>query len=333
MSNLAVVNFAVGGTLSISGKTTLAETILSSSTASFQGLSTTTLNTTGASTFTSLPTSTQTPTQDSQLTTKVYVDTADTTLNTRITDTDSAQRTYIDTQDTALGKRITDNNTSVRTYIDASYNELNTRVTGNDTDVRTYIDNSYNELKNIVSTKDTAVRTYVDASYNELNTRVTDTDSTQKTYIDNQISDIKVKPIFYVFQNSTTTQSVPNNAMTKVRYFENVYNVFGRYSNGEYLFRPASYPGYYQLNATVCLPNITSGYIAIFKDGVEYSRGTSFSSTSTSPDTTLSISTVMYLKGGALDYNEADVRVICSPSVVISGSQSKTFFTGHFIQA
>jgi hypothetical protein len=67
---------------------------------------------------------------------------------------------------------------------------------------------------------------------------------------------------------------------------------------------------------------------------VEYSRGTSFSSTSTSPNTTLSISTVMYFNG-SLDgqlANEADVRVICSPSVVISGSQSKTFFTGHFIQ-
>jgi hypothetical protein len=86
--------------------------------------------------------------------------------------------------------------------------------------------------------------------------------------------------------------------MTKVRYFENVYNVFGRYTNSEYLFRPAAYPGYYQLNATVCLPNITSGYIAIFKDGLEYSRGTSFSSTLTSSDTTLSISTVMNFKVG-----------------------------------
>jgi hypothetical protein len=139
-SNLAVVNFSVGGTLTVSGKITLAETILSSSTASFQGLSTTSLDTTGASTFTSLPTSTQTPTLDSQLTTKVYVDTADTTLDTRITDTDSAQRTYIDTQDTALGKRITDDDTSVRTYIDASYNELNTRVTNTDSTQKTYID-------------------------------------------------------------------------------------------------------------------------------------------------------------------------------------------------
>ncbi len=168
MSNLAVVNFSVGGTLTVSGKITLAETVLSSSTASFQGLSTTSLTTTGTSTFNgSLPTSTKTPTLDSQLTTKIYVDTADTTLNTRIMD------------------------------------------------------------------NDTSVRTYIDASYNELNTRITKTDADQKTYIDNQISDIKVKPIFYVFQSVTSTQSVPNNAMTKVRYFENVYNVFGRYTNSE----------------------------------------------------------------------------------------------------
>jgi hypothetical protein len=128
MSNLAIINFTVGGTLTVSGKTTLAQPVLSSSSASFQGVSTSSLTVTGASTFNgSLPTSTQTPTLDAQFTTKVYVDTVDTTLDTRITDTDSAQRTYIDTQDTALGKRITDNDTDVRFYIDASYNELNTK--------------------------------------------------------------------------------------------------------------------------------------------------------------------------------------------------------------
>jgi hypothetical protein len=302
-SNLAVINFTVGGTLTVSGKITLSETVLSSSSVDVQGLSTTSLDVTGTSTFDgSLPTSSKTPTLDSQLTTKIYVDTADSVVNKRITDTDANQRIYIDGSLNTLNTRITDTDSAQKIYIDASYNTLNTRITNTDADQKTYID-----------TQDTA-----------LGERITD----QRTYIDNQ----KLKPIFYVFQSSTSTQSVPNNAMTKVRYFENVYNVFGRYSNSEYLFRPASYAGYYQLNATVCLPNITSGYIAIFKDGVEYSRGTSFSSTSTSPDTTLSISTVIYLKGGALDYNEADVRVICTPSVVISGSQSKTFFTGFFIQ-
>jgi hypothetical protein len=286
-SNLAVINFAVGGKLVVSGKTTLAETVLSSSSMDIQGLTTTSLNTTVTSTFTSLPISSQTPILDNQLTTKVYVNTVDGVVNKRITDTDADQRIYIDASYNALNKRITDTDALQKKYIDDADGVLNDRITKTDTD--------------------------------------------QKTFIDKQISDIKVKPIFYVFQSVTSTQSVPNNAMTKIRYFENVYNVFSRYTNSEYLFQPAAYPGYYQLNATVCLPNITSGYIAIFKDGVEYSRGTSFLSTSTSPDTTLSISTVMCLKDGALDYNEADVRVICSPSVVI-GSQSKIFFTGSFIQ-
>jgi hypothetical protein len=240
-SNLAVINFAVGGKLVVSGKTTLAETVLSSSSMDIQGLTTTSLNTTVTSTFTSLPISSQTPILDNQLTTKVYVNTADGVVNKRITDTDADQRIYIDASYNALNKRITDTDALQKTYIDDADGVLNDRITKTDTD--------------------------------------------QKTFIDKQISDIKVKPIFYVFQSVKSTQSVPNNAMTKAPYFENVYNVFGRYSNSEYLFRPASYAGYYQLNATVCLPNIRSGYIAIFKDGVEYSRGTFFSSTLTSRDT------------------------------------------------
>jgi hypothetical protein len=309
-SNLAVIDFAVGGTLTVSGKTTLAETVLSSSSASFQGLSTTSLNTTGTSTFTSLPTSTQTPTLDAQFTTKVYVDTADGVVNKRITDTDSAQRTYIDTQDTALGKRITDNDTDVRFYIDASYNELN----------------------NMVSTKDTAVRTYIDASYNELNTRVTDTDSTQKTYIDNQISGIKVKPLFFVHQTANMTQRAPDNTMTKIIYATAKHNVLNKFLLGENLFGASTYGGFYQINASVCLPNITSGYIAIFLSGVEYARGSSFSSSTTSADTTLTVSTLLYMDGLNTGGQGCDCRVICSPSVVISGGQSKTFFTGHFVQ-
>jgi hypothetical protein len=269
---------------------------------------------------------------DSELTTKVYVDTVDTTLDTRITDTDSAQRTYIDTQDTALGKRITDNDTDVRFYIDASYNELNNIVSTKDTAVRTYIDASYNELNTRVSTKDTAVRTYIDASYNELNTRVTDTDSTQKTYIDNQISGIKVKPLFFVHQTANMTQRAPDNTMTKIIYANAKHNVLNKFLLGENLFGASTYGGFYQINASVCLPNITSGYIAIFLSGVEYARGSSFSSSTTSADTTLTVSTLLCMYGLNTGGQGCDCRVICSPSVVISGGQSKTFFTGHFVQ-
>jgi hypothetical protein len=193
-SNLSVVNFAVGGGLTVSGKMTLAETLLSSSTASFQGLSTTSLTTTGTSTFDgSLPTSTQTPTLDSELTTKIYVDTADTTLNTRITNTDADQRTYIDGSYNELNTRITDTDADQRTYIDGSYNELNTRITNTDADQRTYIDGSYNTLNTRITDTDADQRTYIDGSYNTLNTRITDTDADQKTYIDGSYNTLNTR--------------------------------------------------------------------------------------------------------------------------------------------
>jgi hypothetical protein len=125
----------VGGTLVVSGETTMAETVLSSSSASFQGLSTTSLNTTGTSTFTSLPTSSQTPTLDNQLTTKIYVDT-----------TDSDQKKYIDKQDTALDTRITDTDSVQKTYIDDADTVLDNRITSVDNSRKTYVDDADNVL-------------------------------------------------------------------------------------------------------------------------------------------------------------------------------------------
>jgi hypothetical protein len=127
-SNLAVINFSVGGTLTVSGKITLAETVLSSSSVDIQGITTTSLNTTGTSTFTKLPTSSQTPTLDNQLTTKVYVDTADGVVNKRITDTVSAQKKYIDDADTVLDNRITTVDNSRKTYIDNGDKALDTKI-------------------------------------------------------------------------------------------------------------------------------------------------------------------------------------------------------------
>jgi hypothetical protein len=148
----------VGGTLTVSGKITLGETVLSSSSMDIQGLTTTSLNVTGNSTFTKLPTSTQTPTLDSQLTTKIYVDTADGIVNKRITDTDSDQKLYIDGSYNALNERITNTDSAQKTYIDASYNTLNTRITDTDADQKTYIDTQDTALGERI----TAQRTYID---------------------------------------------------------------------------------------------------------------------------------------------------------------------------
>jgi hypothetical protein len=170
-SNLAVVNFTVGGTLVVSGKITLAETVLTSSsmdiqglttttinitgkttlkdtltststgsfqglstttlnatsTGSFQGLSTTNLNATGLSTFnSSLPTSTLKPTLDNDFTTKIYVDTAD-----------STNKTYIDTNVSPINKFLfsglknsTEDPTITPTNISVGYNTTSGLTTG-----------------------------------------------------------------------------------------------------------------------------------------------------------------------------------------------------------
>ena len=181
-ANIAVINFTCGGTLAVSGRTTLGDQLLSTSAASFQGIATTSLAVSGASTFNgSLPTSTQTPTSDTQLTTKVYVDTKISTLNTSLL-------SYVDESygvlDNQVQGYIRDTDLARKLYMDASYGVLNTRVTDTDAAQRLYVDASYGVLNKRVTDTDAAQRLYVDASYGVLNTRVTDTDAAQRLYVD-----------------------------------------------------------------------------------------------------------------------------------------------------
>jgi hypothetical protein len=314
-SNLAVINFAVGGTLVVSGKTTLAETVLSSSSVDIQGLTTTSLNTTGTSTFTSLPTSSQTPTLDSQLTTKIYVDTADGVVNKRITDTDADQRIYIDGSYNALNKRITDTDSAQKTYIDASYNALDTSLT-NKISSQYAQENTWSEVQLFSKLP------YVGANL----TPTRGVDLTPRSYVDSSIRETQQKPVFYVFLSPS--QTIANNTLSRIFFRNKVFNLFDKYDiNTDFVFTPSLvYSGYYNLSTTVSFPNITSGYIAIYKNGVEYSRSNSITS---STPVSLSVSTIMYFKSNT---DNADVRLICSPSNTLVSGQSNSFFTGSFIQ-
>jgi hypothetical protein len=314
-SNLAVINFAVGGTLVVSGKTTLAETVLSSSSVDIQGLTTTSLNTTGTSTFTSLPTSSQTPTLDSQLTTKIYVDTADGVVNKRITDTDADQRIYIDGSYNALNKRITDTDSAQKTYIDASYNALDTSLTNKISSQYTQ-ENTWSEVQLFSKLP------YVGANL----TPTRGVDLTPRSYVDSSIRETQQKPVFYVFLSPS--QTIANNTLSRIFFRNKVFNLFDKYDiNTDFVFTPSLvYSGYYNLSTTVSFPNITSGYIAIYKNGVEYSRSNSITS---STPVSLSVSTIMYFKSNT---DNADVRLICSPSNTLVSGQSNSFFTGSFIQ-
>jgi hypothetical protein len=230
----------------VSGTVTLASVLNSSSNMDIQGLKTSTLEVTGTSIFNNnLPTCDKVPSSNTQLTNKLYVDGA-------ISTTDSARKLYIDTADGVLDTRITDTDADQRLYIDTADGVLDTRITDTDADQRLYIDTADDDLKDTISSTSTA----------------------QKIYIDEEVEKVRVKPnpLCYVHQTSNNTQTVPNNAISIVGFSTTLYNSFQRYDFGEDQFRPTSYAGFYQLNTSVCLPNINSGYIAFYKNGQEYSR-------------------------------------------------------------
>jgi hypothetical protein len=72
-SNLAVINFTVGGTSVVTGSVSLSESLKSSSSAQFQSLST--IN---------LPTCNEVPTENNQLTNKLFIDNEIKVVNARI---------------------------------------------------------------------------------------------------------------------------------------------------------------------------------------------------------------------------------------------------------
>jgi hypothetical protein len=72
-SNLSVINFTVGGTLVVTGSVSLGESLISSSSAQFQSLSTV-----------NLPTCNEVPTVNNQLTNKIFIDNEIKVVNARI---------------------------------------------------------------------------------------------------------------------------------------------------------------------------------------------------------------------------------------------------------
>jgi hypothetical protein len=85
MSNISALNLAVSGTCAISGTVSLSQPLISGSTASYQGITTTDLTTTGNVIFNTLPVSNVAPTLSNNLINKNYVDTLNAIQDARIT--------------------------------------------------------------------------------------------------------------------------------------------------------------------------------------------------------------------------------------------------------
>jgi hypothetical protein len=114
-NNISVNNFAIGGTSAFTGTVSLASQLISGSTGSFQGLTTTDLTTTGNVIHDVLPICNVLPVSSNELSNKGYVDTANGLQDVRLTNIDNlniAQNnrlTGVETKNTLQDTRLTNN--------------------------------------------------------------------------------------------------------------------------------------------------------------------------------------------------------------------------------
>ena len=106
MSNLSALNLAVSGTCGITGAVSLSQPLISGSNSSFQGISTTTLTTTGAVLHNTLPVCNVLPSIANQLITKGYSDSQDSAQGVLITAL-QGRATAIETVNTTQNTNIT----------------------------------------------------------------------------------------------------------------------------------------------------------------------------------------------------------------------------------
>ena len=235
-ANLAITNFAVGETLTVSGNVSLASHVSSSNSANFFGLTTTTLEVSAGSTFNgALPTSTQTPSRDIDLSTKVYVD-------SQISNTDYLRKNYVDAADAVLNALIISTDATRKTYVDNADTVLKNLIISTDGIRKTYVDNADAVLKTLIGSTDATRKTYVDNADNALSALITSTDATPKTYVDDA--------------DATLTALITNTDSSRKTYVDTLFNSAGRIiqlkyfssQNSNLIGTPAAQGGYITYN-------------------------------------------------------------------------------------
>ena len=220
-ANLAITNFAVGGTLTVSGNVTLSSHVSSINSANFFGLTTTTLEVSAGSTFNgALPTSTQTPSRDIDFTTKVYVD-------SQISNTDYLRKNYVDAAHIILKNLISSTDATRKTYVDDADTVLKNLISSTDATRKTYVDNADNALSALITSTDATRKTYVDNADKALSALITSTDATQKTYIDDG--------------DATLSALITNTDNSRKTYIDTLLNSTGRTLQTKYLSSQNSY--------------------------------------------------------------------------------------------
>ena len=146
-----------------------------------------------------------------------------------------------------------------------------------------------------------------------------------KQYVDNAVTSINVipaAPCCSVFQSAT--QAVPKNTPTIISYDTADFDVTGAFDLAANRFQPNVH-GYYQIS---CGCGLSAGsvntYTSIYKNGVEYRRGTE------GTEANSRLSTLVYLNGAG-DYAEGWVNSSSGFSTVTGPTM--TSFSAVLVQA
>jgi len=120
--------------------------------------------------------------------------------------------------------------------------------------------------------------------------------------------------------------SVSDSTFTKCLFDTELWDTDGNFASSR--FTP-TVAGYYQINAAVQLSSPAPGFLAIYKNGTEYKRGTWNALAGAAQDFSCS---GMVSCNGSTDYVEIYIRQTSGGPLVPQGGSAVTWFDGHFVR-
>ena len=130
-------------------------------------------------------------------------------------------------------------------------------------------------------------------------------------------------PAFSAYQSSG--QTINASTTTKVTFTTETFDTNNNFASST--FTP-TVAGYYQVNACVSIGPVSTGYIAIYKNGSEYNRGVQVSSAST---VGFVVSSLIYCNG-TTDYIEIYFSNQTVAGVNTNAAASLTWFSGSMVR-
>lgn len=136
---------------------------------------------------------------------------------------------------------------------------------------------------------------------------------------------------------STATQTLTNNALTKILCQTEEFDTANAYDNTtNYRFQPAI-PGYYHITGCVTTTGATANFqvfAAIYKNGSEFKRGASPYQSVSTPATMSSAASALVYLNGSTDYVELFAYASGTGTMsAVGNSAAYTFFQGYLARS